>query len=49
VVAETSHPRTIEQLVSTPIRYSCAENLLAAAGGACNRGWQRVFNACKKH
>jgi transposase len=37
VVAETSHPRTIEQLVSTPIRYSCAENLLPAAGGACNR------------
>ena len=27
----------IEQLVPTPIRYSCAENLLAAACGACNR------------
>ena len=37
VAAETSHPRTIEQLVPTPIRYSRAENLLAAACGACNR------------
>ena len=37
VAAETSHPRTLEQLVPTPIRYSCAENLLAAACGACNR------------
>ena len=37
MAAEASHPRLIEQLVPTSIRYSCTENLLAATCGACNR------------